>query len=171
MMATRLFGFFPRSDANDPETFIAGATAMLARYPEAVVTAVCDPIRGLPGTNKFLPAIAEIREACEREMVWHDAVVRRDRVREQTLAGRRDGHKAPLGSSEHRQVVKGFAGLREAMEAKQAADPRPKPFTLPVVAEEKPLFADRPVSTPDLAKYLRDMTAAVESDEAYDKQA
>ena len=170
MMATRLFGFFPRSDANDPETFIAGATAMLARYPEAVVMSVCDPARGLPSTNKFLPAISEIREACEREIVWHDAVVRRDRVREQTLAGRRDGHKAPLGSSEHRQVVKGFAGLREAMEAKQAANPRPRPFTLPV-AEEKPLFADRPVSTPDLAKYLRDMTAAVESDEAYDKQA
>jgi hypothetical protein len=61
-----------------------------------------------------------------------------------------------------RQLVAGLA---------MPGPPRARPFSLPV-AEEKPLFADRPqVSTPDLAKYLRDMTAALESDEAFDKQA
>jgi len=157
MMATQLFGFFPRSDANDPEMFVTGAAAMLARYPEAVARAVCDPVRGLPSTKKFLPAIAEIREACERETIWHYAVVKRDREREHT-ARVLDGRKASVGSPDHQRVVKGFAGLREAMEAKRAADPaRPKPFTLPVV-EGKPLFADRPaVSTPDLANYLAEM--------------
>lgn len=79
-----LFGFYPRNEANDPEMFIAGATAMLAGYPETVVERVCDPVRGLPGHSKFLPAIAEIREACEREMVWHDAVERRERDRRHT---------------------------------------------------------------------------------------
>jgi len=59
-------------------------TAMLACYPELVVDRVCDPIRGLPAKNRFLPAIAEIREACEREMIWHDAVERRDRERRHT---------------------------------------------------------------------------------------
>jgi hypothetical protein len=64
--------------------FITAATAMLASYPEHVVERVCDPIRGLPSRNKFLPAIAEIREDCEREMIWHDAVERRERARRHT---------------------------------------------------------------------------------------
>ena len=79
-----LFGCYPAGSANDPEMFITAAAAMLASYPELVVERVCDPIRGLPSKNKFLPAIAEIREACEREMIWHDAVERRDRDRAHT---------------------------------------------------------------------------------------
>jgi hypothetical protein len=79
-----LFGCYPAGSANDPEMFITAATAMLASYPELVVERVCDPLRGLPMKSKFLPAIAEIREACEREMVWHDAVERRDRERRHT---------------------------------------------------------------------------------------
>jgi hypothetical protein len=82
--ATLLFGYYPRNEANDPEIFITGATAMLASYPEIVVERVCDPIRGLPAKSKFLPSIAEIRSSCELEMVWHDAVERRDRDRAHT---------------------------------------------------------------------------------------
>ena len=116
---------------------------MLASYPEAVAVKVCDPIRGLPSKSKWLPSIAEIREACETEMVWHYAVERRERVRAETLAGRDRGHKPPVGSPEHQRVVKGFAQLREVMEAKQTADPmRPKPFTLKL-EEGKDAFADR----------------------------
>jgi hypothetical protein len=153
-MATRLFGYFNRSDANDPETFIAGATAMLSRYPEAVVIAVCDPMRGLPSTNKFLPAIAEIREACEREMVWHDAVVRREARRAETAKVLGDVRAAPVGTAEHKRVLKGFAELGEAMAAREPVDPRPKPFTLPV-QEERPLYADKPlVATPAMREYL-----------------
>ena len=82
--AAQLFGCYPRNEANDPEIFLTAATALLASYPEAVAERVCDPIRGLPVKNKFLPAIAEIREACEREMVWFDTVERRERDRRHT---------------------------------------------------------------------------------------
>jgi hypothetical protein len=64
--------------------FITAATALLARYPEVVADRVCDPLRGVPSKKIFLPAIAEIREACEREMVWHDVVERRARDRRET---------------------------------------------------------------------------------------
>jgi hypothetical protein len=64
--------------------FITAATALLACYPEVVADRVCDPLRGLPSKKIFLPAIAEIREACEREMIWHDAVERRERERRHT---------------------------------------------------------------------------------------
>jgi hypothetical protein len=121
--ATILFGYYPRNEANDPEIFIAGATAMLSSYPEVVVERVCDPIRGLPSKNKFLPSIAEIRETCEREMVWHDAVDKRERERAHTrevLAG----HKAAIGSPEHTRVVEGFKSLRAVL-GKPAIEERP----------------------------------------------
>ena len=82
--AAQLFGCYPRNEANDPEMFLTAASALLASYPEVVVDRVCDPIRGLPAKHKFLPALAEIRAACEVEMVWFDAVERRDRERRHT---------------------------------------------------------------------------------------
>jgi hypothetical protein len=101
-----LFGCYPAGSANDPEMFITAAAAMLASYPELVVERVCDPLRGLPAKNKFLPAIAEIREACEREMIWHDAVERRERERRHTaqvLA------PAPPATDESRRRVRQLA--------------------------------------------------------------
>lgn len=154
IMATRLFGYFNRSDANDPETFIAGATAMLSRYPEGVVNAVCDPIRGLPATNKFLPAISEVREACEREMIWYDAVVKREARREHTAKILGDVRAAPKGSPEHGRVLKSFKDLGDAMKATTPKEARPKPFTLPV-HEERPMYADAPlVVTGAMREYL-----------------
>jgi hypothetical protein len=79
-----LFGCYPRNEANDPEIFVTAIAALLASYPEVVGERVCDPIRGISAKNKFLPSIAEIREACEREMIWHDAVERRERDRKHT---------------------------------------------------------------------------------------
>jgi hypothetical protein len=152
-MATRLFGFFPRSEANDPDTFIAGAAAVLMRYPEAVVRAVCDPARGLPSTNKFF-SLAELREVCEREMVWHDAVVKREARRAETQRVLGDVRAAPQGSPEHGRVLRSFKDLGEAMAARSPKDARPKPFTLPVDAP-RPLYADEPpVVTAAMREYL-----------------
>jgi len=84
--AAQLFGCYPRNEANDPEFFLTAASALLASYPEVVVDRVCDPVSrsGLPAKHKFLPALAEIRAACELEMVWQDAVERRSRDRKHT---------------------------------------------------------------------------------------
>lgn len=114
-MAAQLFGCYRASEANDPEVFITAATAVLARYPEAIVRQVCDPVRGLPSQDKWLPSIAEIRMTCDAAMRPALEQERRDRVREETLAGR-TGRKAPVGSPEHRRVVEGFAALRASME-------------------------------------------------------
>ena len=79
---------------------------MLAQYPEAAVAKVCDPVRGLPSTSKFLPSIAEIREACERETVWHYAVEKRERERRHTAEV-----LAPPATAESRQRVRALAEL------------------------------------------------------------
>lgn len=39
--------------------------ATLADYPREVVEHVTDPRTGLPAKLKFLPSVAEVREACE----------------------------------------------------------------------------------------------------------
>jgi hypothetical protein len=45
--------------------FLMAVTAILSRYPQSVVEKVCHPNDGIAGKNKFLPSIAEIKEACE----------------------------------------------------------------------------------------------------------
>ena len=111
MMATRLFGYYRASEANDPETFIAGATVTLARYPEAVVRNICDPVRGLPSTAKWLPSIAEIREACEQAMAPRYAEERRQNERAHTERVTAGVGKAPIGSPEHMRVLRSFKDL------------------------------------------------------------
>jgi len=63
--AKELFSAYPQREFREPEVFVRGLVATLARYPEAVVQKVCSPETGLPQTCKFLPSIAEVREECE----------------------------------------------------------------------------------------------------------
>ena len=74
-MATRraaiLFGCYRKGDAADPETYAAAVAAVLASFPQPVVYAVTDPLRGLPSQSQFLPTVAEVRKAC-------DAIVERE---------------------------------------------------------------------------------------------
>lgn len=65
--AKALFGCFRRADANDPETYVAAVAAILSEYPAEVIEYVTDPRTGLPRTSKWLPTIAEIAEACDKE--------------------------------------------------------------------------------------------------------
>jgi hypothetical protein len=72
-MAERLFGFYPRGAASDPEVFMTGVVQLLAAYPMTAVEAILSPLSGLPARHKFLPSISEIREALEDQV----AVIRR----------------------------------------------------------------------------------------------
>ena len=157
-LAARLFGCYRASDANNPEAFLAAATAMLAQYPEPIAAKVCDPIRGLPSTAKWLPAIAEIREACEREMVWHDAVEKRDRDRAHTRAVLAS-HKAPVGSPEHQRVVKDF---------KELGGLWPRSSGPPKTAPKDYTSAAPVVRTPEMESFLAGMRAPQEENHVVD---
>jgi hypothetical protein len=113
-MATLLFGCYRASEANDPETFMAAAAATLSRYPTHVVIDVCDPIRGLPSGDEWLPSIARIRTACEEKMKPIYEAQRREQIRGDTLRGRTTG-KPPVGSPEHQRVTQMFKVLRESL--------------------------------------------------------
>jgi hypothetical protein len=64
--ATLLFGCYRNAEASAPKVYVAAMTAVLRCYPEHVVKAVCDPVKGLPSKTKWLPSIYEIKQACEK---------------------------------------------------------------------------------------------------------
>lgn len=42
--------------------------ALFSAYPSDLVKRVCDPVRGLPGRLKWLPTIADAKEALDAEV-------------------------------------------------------------------------------------------------------
>src|SRR6266496_4989720 len=68
LKAAQMFGCFRTGQANDPDLYVAGIAAVLAEYPPKVIEYVTDPRTGLPRKMTFLPSVAEVGEACEREM-------------------------------------------------------------------------------------------------------
>lgn len=63
-----MFGCYRKQDANDPEIYVAAVTAVLSEYPREVIESVTDPRTGLPSRLKWLPTVAEVKEACEAVM-------------------------------------------------------------------------------------------------------
>jgi hypothetical protein len=132
MMAGQLFACYRASEANDPEMYVAAVAANLARFPEPIVRQVCSPAVGLPTENKWLPSVAEIREACEKLM----APVYAERRRAALLA---DTAKvlAPLppATAESRKSVREMADdLRAELNAR--GEPRKIDFRKPGDARE-----------------------------------
>lgn len=62
---TKLYGCYPPPDVVDPRILLSGAVAICQQYPISVVRGVCDPVHGLPATNKFAPNLAELRLALD----------------------------------------------------------------------------------------------------------
>jgi hypothetical protein len=66
--AAILLGCYRTGEAADPDVYVTGVAATLARYSEDVVWTVTDPRTGLPSRSNWLPTIAEVRAACEAEI-------------------------------------------------------------------------------------------------------
>lgn len=82
-LAARLFGCYRANEANDPEAFLAAATATLSEYPEMIARRVA---YGLPSRTKWLPSIAELRAACEDAIAPDREAERRARRRRESEA-------------------------------------------------------------------------------------
>lgn len=152
LWASRLFGFYRASEANDAETFIAGATAILARYPESVVRRVCSPT-GLPASNKWLPSLAEISEACHVHMQPILAEEARQYRRSHTamVLARAEA----IGDAERQRVKDGFAKLAGNREIDRAAVRRSAEAKLVELTEA---YKTPPaINTKSMADYLAGM--------------
>jgi hypothetical protein len=58
-----LLGCYRIGEANDPERYTLAALAVLTCFDESTIAYVCDPRTGLPGDLKWLPSIAELKDA------------------------------------------------------------------------------------------------------------
>lgn len=82
--ARLLLGCYRTGDANDPETYVAAIAATLARYSEAIITAVTHPVSGLPSKKSWLPTVKEVHDACEElDDANRQQVARERRIAEQ----------------------------------------------------------------------------------------
>lgn len=61
-----LCGCYRRDDAADPAIYASALVAVMEEYPIEVVEVVTDPRNGLASYLKFLPSVAEVKEACEK---------------------------------------------------------------------------------------------------------
>jgi hypothetical protein len=86
--AKLLLGCYRTGDANDPETYVAAITAVLARYSEGIITSVTHPVTGLPSKKDWLPTVKEVHDACEEAAAPAIRQQQRDRQIAQTLAER-----------------------------------------------------------------------------------
>lgn len=59
-----LFSCYRKDEAHDPETYCSAVAATLSEFPRQVVDFVTDPRTGIPSSSKWLPNVAEVREAC-----------------------------------------------------------------------------------------------------------
>jgi hypothetical protein len=78
--AKLLLGCYRTGDANDPTTYVAAITAILAKFPEEVITTVTHPATGLPSKKSWLPTVKEVHDACDdavEPIVQHQARLKR----------------------------------------------------------------------------------------------
>lgn len=66
--AFAIFNSFRKSDADNPEIYLAACIRVLSAYPEDIMRAVADPITGIAGKQTFLPSIAELKDALDQHM-------------------------------------------------------------------------------------------------------
>lgn len=78
---------YRRDDTHNPEIYSAAIAAIMGEYSESVVAYVTDPRTGIPSVKKFLPNVAEVREALdvraahvERESTYERRVAEQARL-------------------------------------------------------------------------------------------
>lgn len=130
---TRLIGCYPSGKPSDPETYVAAVAAVLSEYPQEIIARVTDPRFGLARRLKFLPAVAEVADACEVEMVpfrrrWREEQRRREDEQERALRAR----ALPDAQAEAR-IVEGLAKL--SADLKATVDPHHRRVEIPAVSE------------------------------------
>ena len=95
--ARLLLGCYRTGDANDPETYVAAIAAVLAGYPEHVITEVTHPVTGLPTRLTWLPTVKEVFDACQAAVYSADQARIRDKRIAEQLAARAEEDRLRAG--------------------------------------------------------------------------
>ena len=117
--AQMLLGCYRTGDAHDPQVYVAAVIAVLSDYPPDIVAAVTDPRTGIPSRIKWLPTIAEIKDACEdiagprrRMAEWE--------TRSRAQLAERARLESPDGTTERERITEGFKQLHARLQPDKA---------------------------------------------------
>lgn len=126
--AELLFGCYRRGDANDPETYVAAISAVLARYEPELIREVTDPNTGIQTTEKhmsFMPNAGELKVYCETVGARRDRLKRLGERRVPEPADRRLQAPPPaLGDLANVFVPSEHPRYPRICEWAKSADPR-----------------------------------------------
>lgn len=73
--AGSLVSYYPAREVNDARAYISAMTALMAAFPRDFVKRVCNPVTGLPSRLKFLPTLADVREALDAEATRRTRII------------------------------------------------------------------------------------------------
>jgi hypothetical protein len=114
--AQLLFNCYRKDEVNEPEIYSAAIAAVLGDgYSRSIVEYVTDPRTGLPSRQKFLPTVAEVREACDAR------ASHLDRMRRYELLG-------PAKPYEPTPTKPGQITYREHLELAAQGKTKPRPI-------------------------------------------
>jgi hypothetical protein len=132
-----IFSCYRKDEAHDAQTYAQAVMLVLSDYPKSVVDHVIDPRTGILGTLKWLPTMAEIKEACETayQRVCRDAE-RAKRIAAQ-LAERETNRDDPEAIARRQELA--AAWLQRTDEKAKAFGQKPK---TQLTAEEKNALLD-----------------------------
>jgi hypothetical protein len=106
---------YRRDETHNPEVYSSAVSAVLADgYSPEIVDYVTDPRTGLPSRKKFLPSVAEVREACDERSTHVDRIKRYETLK--AVPPR----EVP--------IVPGQITYREFLEHCKATGARPRPI-------------------------------------------
>jgi hypothetical protein len=99
-----MFACYRKDDAHDPQKYCAAVAAVLGDgYTRAIIEYVTDPRTGIPSRQKFLPAVAEVREACDARAAHIDRMERYSEVKTIARPHRPDPTYCKPGQITYRQ--------------------------------------------------------------------
>lgn len=127
MLVSRLLGCYPSLGIHDPETYIAGVTALLCGFSLWVGERAIDRVTK---TTKFVPTIAEINEACEhfapsKRMSYADEWNARTKLQ----LAERAAIEQEIPSDERERVKAKFAALLAYLRSNTEAGKKDAEFT------------------------------------------
>jgi hypothetical protein len=117
------------ADFNDPSIAYAQFGSVLENYSDATIAYVTSPLTGVQSRCKFLPTIADLKEACEAVKEKDNARYKSSRAVEETLARRKPDINYPApktgpGRCANLFVGKGMPRYEEMAERTNGADPK-----------------------------------------------
>jgi hypothetical protein len=135
---------------------VAAVAAVLARFPEAVITEVTHPVNGLPRQKSWLPTVKEVYDACQKAAEPIYEREREAKIIAETIAARAEPSRENRPTREELQAKYGENwGITSLNEPERKAKPAP---TKEELAEHyrKHGLAFRPKNQDELERHIDD---------------